>query len=87
MKSDNDFALYICYNIFILILKEGTALRLDKEDLMSISQLLDVKMGSALRPIKKDIGDIKEELGSVKEELESVEEAVGCVKEDQANVE
>ena len=66
MKSDNDFAIYICYNIFIRFGKEGTALRLDKEDFISISQLLDVKMDSALRPIKEEIGGIRKELGEVK---------------------
>lgn len=91
MKSDNDFAIRICYNIFIIFSKEGNALRLDKEDLMSISQLLDVKMDSALRPIKEELGgvkgevkDIKEELGGVKgdvkEELGSVKEELGSVK-------
>ena len=82
MKSDNDFAIYICYNIFIRFGKEGTALRLDKEDFISISQLLDVKMDSALRPIKEEIGGIRKELGEVKEELGEVKEEFGEVKEE-----
>ena len=80
MKSDNDFAIYICYNIFIRFGKEGTALRLDKEDFISISQLLDVKMDSALRPIKEEIGGIRKELGEVKEEFGEVKEEVEGMK-------
>ncbi len=51
---------------------------LTQEDLLAISQILDVK----LEPLKGDIASLQEDVASLKEEVSSLKEEVELLKED-----
>ncbi|MCI8626834.1 MAG: hypothetical protein HFI40_11270 [Lachnospiraceae bacterium] len=51
---------------------------LTQEDLLAISQILDVK----LEPLKGDIASLQEDVASLKEEVSSLKEEVSSLKEE-----
>ncbi|MDE7415142.1 MAG: hypothetical protein K2N44_02325 [Lachnospiraceae bacterium] len=63
----NDFSISICYTGYTNS-KEGVHIALTNEDLLAISQLLDVKISSAfqseLQPIRDDIRDLRADMNA-----------------------
>lgn len=58
----------------------------DHELLLAISDMMDTKLKSELKPIKRELQAVKDEVGSVKGELQAVKDEVQSVKDEVQSV-